>query len=166
MSGAWQVDANRPIMRSPRKTGVTTVRSLIWPAVIHGSLVTRTSPGCSVSGGYASTMYFRPVAIALMWPGVPLWDWPSIRPARSNTPHARSSDSRTIVENAVLTSVACCSSRIEARRPAAIPTVTGSSMRPLHDEAAVRCDRRGRAGADDGGGLALLDDGRAFDLGA
>ena len=69
-----------------------------------------------------------PVAIALMWPGVPLCDWPSIRPARSKTPHARSSDSRTIVENAVRTSVACCSSRIEARRPAAIPTVTGSSV--------------------------------------
>src|SRR4051812_3475809 len=101
-----------------------------------------------------------------MWPGVPLCDWPSIRPARSNTPHARSSDSRTIVENAVLTSVACCSSRIEARRPAAIPTVTGSSMRPLHDQAAVLGHPRGRAGPDDRGGLPLLDDGRAFDLGA
>ena len=69
-----------------------------------------------------------PVAIALMWPGVPLCDWPSMRPARSKTPQARSSDSRTIVLKAVRTSVACCSSRIEARRPAAIPTVTGSSV--------------------------------------
>ena len=128
MSGAWQVDANQPIIRSPRNTGVTTVRSLIWPAVIHGSLVTSTSPGSSVSGGKAATTWRMPVAIALMWPGVPLCDWPSIRPARSNTPHARSSDSRTIVENAVRTSVACCSSRIEASRPAAIPTVTGSSV--------------------------------------
>ena len=126
MSGAWQVEANMPITRSPRNTGVATVRSLIWPAVIHGSLVSSTSPGASDSGGKAATMCRAPVAIALMWPGVPLWDWPSIRPARSKTPHARSSDSRTIVENAVRTSVACCSSRIEASRPAAIPTVTGS----------------------------------------
>ena len=37
-------------MRSPRNTGVATVRSLIWPAVIQGSLVTSTSPGSSDLG--------------------------------------------------------------------------------------------------------------------
>ncbi len=154
-----------PITRSPRNTGVATVRSLIWPAVIHGSLVSSTSPGASDSGGKAATMCRAPVAIALMWPGVPLWDWPSIRPARSKTPHARSSDSRTIVENAVRTSVACCSSRIEASRPAAIPTVTGSRRHAVtsDDEAAVLGHAGGRARPDDGGGLALLDDRRAVD---
>ena len=32
MSAAWQVLAKKPTTRPPRKTGVTTVMSLIWPA--------------------------------------------------------------------------------------------------------------------------------------
>ena len=40
---------------------------------------------------------------------VPVSDWATIVPRVSNTPHARSCDSRTTVENAVRMSAACCS---------------------------------------------------------
>ena len=71
------------------KTGVTTVMSLIWPAVIQGSLVIRTSPGRSVPSGYASKKWRTPVAMALMWPGVPVTDWAIIQPLVSKTPQAQ-----------------------------------------------------------------------------
>ena len=127
MSGVWQVEAKKPISRPPMNAGVTTVMSLICPAVSHGSLVSSTSPSSSDSGGNALTKWRTPVAIALMWPGVPLRDWRIMFPALSNTPQARSSDSRTIVLKAVVTSVACCSSRIDSRRLEASPTTSGSS---------------------------------------
>ena len=37
-----------------------------------------------------------PVAMELMWPGVPVTAWAIILPRRSNTPADRSPDSRTI----------------------------------------------------------------------
>ena len=74
MSALWHVLANRAVMRPLRKMGVVIVMSLIWPAVIHGSLVIKTSPGASFSGGNAVRKWRIEVAIALMWPGVPLTD--------------------------------------------------------------------------------------------
>src|SRR5216683_2069056 len=49
------------------------------------------------------------VAMALMWPGVPVSDWATMLPAVSKTPQARSCDSRTTVEKAVRISAAFCS---------------------------------------------------------
>ncbi len=71
MSGEWQQLANQATSAPPRKTGVATVMSLTCPAVIHGSLVMSTSPSASAPGGYFATMWPIPVAMALMWPGVP-----------------------------------------------------------------------------------------------
>ena len=90
--------------------------SLIWPAVCHGSFVISTSPGSSVSGGWASMKWRMPVAIVLMWPGVPVSDWAIMFALRSNTPHARSCDSRTTVEKAVRISVTCCSLTTDSSR--------------------------------------------------
>ncbi len=52
----------------------------------------------------------------LMWPGVPVTAWASIRPFRSNTPAETSPASRVEVEKAVRTSVCACSSTTESRR--------------------------------------------------
>ena len=51
MSSMWQVLAKYATTRPSRKIGVTRVMSLIWPAVIHGSLVISTSPASSDASG-------------------------------------------------------------------------------------------------------------------
>src|SRR6266702_154902 len=51
-----------------------------------------------------------------MWPGVPVTACASIRPLASNTPAARSPDSRTMVLKAVRCSVWACSSTTAIRR--------------------------------------------------
>ena len=130
MSAAWHVFAKNAIGRPARKTGVTTVMSLIWPLVCHGSFVSSTSPGRSVSGGYAVRKCRTPVAIALMWPGVPVSDCATMKPRESKTPHARSSDSRTTVENAVRISAACCSFTIDTSRFASTSTRIVSIRQP------------------------------------
>ena len=67
--------------RPSRKTGVATVMSFSWDAVFQGSLVTSTSPGRSVSIGEAGRGSGAcPVAIELMWPGVPVTAWATMRP--------------------------------------------------------------------------------------
>jgi hypothetical protein len=106
---------------SSRNTGVATVMSLTCPAVIHGSLVSRTSPGERLAregvdevphaGRHRVDVAGR--AAARLADHVP---------AVSKTPHARSSDSRTIVQNAVRTSVACCSSSDRGAGARAMPT--------------------------------------------
>jgi hypothetical protein len=55
--------------------GVTTVMSWKCPEVFHGSFVTRTSPGLSVSGGQASRKWRMHRAMELIWPGVPVTAW-------------------------------------------------------------------------------------------
>ena len=52
-----------------------------WPAVLYGSLVISTSPGCDSSTGYSSSMFDAPIASELMWPGVPVTACATIRPA-------------------------------------------------------------------------------------
>ena len=52
MSLTWPTVPTRPTRRPSRNTGVSTAMSNRWPAQSHGSLVTSTSPGTSVSGGY------------------------------------------------------------------------------------------------------------------
>ena len=51
MSLTWPTVPTRPTSRPSRNTGVSTAMSNRWPAQSHGSLVTSTSPGSSVSGG-------------------------------------------------------------------------------------------------------------------
>ena len=86
------------------------------PEVNHGSLVMNTSPGSMVSTGCLAMKCPTPSAMELMCPGVPVTACASMRPRRSNTPAARSPASRTLVENAVRTSVCACSSTTEIRR--------------------------------------------------
>src|ERR1700757_191599 len=52
----------------------------------------------------------------LIWPGVPVTACASMRPRASNTPAARSPDSRTMVEKAVRCSAWACSSTTAIRR--------------------------------------------------
>ena len=74
ISALWQVLANNAAILPLRKIGVVIVISLICPAVCHGSLVINTSPGANLSGGNAARKCFIEVAMALIWPGVPLSD--------------------------------------------------------------------------------------------
>ncbi len=75
MSALWQVEAKKAMQSAPRKTGVQTVTSLRCPEVFQGSLVMSTSPGRSVSSGYAARKCFIASAMELMWPGVPVTAW-------------------------------------------------------------------------------------------
>src|SRR3989338_2783594 len=171
ISALWQVLANRAASRPSLKTGVVIVISLICPAVIHGSLVMSTSPGESVSAGNAARKWRIEVAMALMWPGVPLTDWAIILPLVSNIPQARSWLSRTIVLKAVRISASCCSVATERRRFQMTSRVTASSACPepdrralligeLHDDVEPVVDPAAPAGADDQSGFALFDNGR------
>src|SRR6516165_4797816 len=63
-----------------------------------------------VFSGKASRKCLTAAAIELTWPGVPVTACASILPSRSNTPAERSPASRTVVLNAVRTSVCACSS--------------------------------------------------------
>src|SRR3989440_2141328 len=128
ISGAWQVLAKYPITRASLNTGVSIVISLIWPAVCQGSFVISTSPGCSVSAGYAFKKCRTPVAMALMCPGVPVSDWAIIEPCVSKTPQARSCDSRTTVLKAIRINVTCCSFTTESKRFHSTSRVIGSSV--------------------------------------
>src|SRR5215210_478842 len=113
-----------------------------------------------------------------MCPGVPVSDCAIIWPRVSNTPQARSCDSRTTVLKAVRISAACCSLATERSRFQRTSSVTGSRVVSvtvsdwsvsavsavmgsfdLHGEVSLVIDRHRRAGADDGGRFALLDDG-------
>ena len=130
MSMAWQVLPKKPIRRRSRNTGVTTEMSLSCPDVFHGSLVIRTSPGESVSGGNAARKWCMAVASELMCPGVPVTAWASMRPRASNTDAERSPDSRTIGVNEVRCRAAACSFATVTSRLHRISRVTGSS-RPV-----------------------------------
>src|SRR3982074_330915 len=100
------------------------------------------------------------VAMALMWPGVPVSDWATMLPAVSKTPQARSCDSRTTVEKAVRISAACCSLVTDSKRLHRTSRAIGSMLISYpHVEVTVFVDLDPRAGADDGGRFAFLDDG-------
>ena len=112
----WLVLAKSATGRSPRNTGVTTVKSFKWPVACHGSLVTSTSPGTSVYKGCFAKNLPTAAAIALTWPGVPVTAWASMAPRVSKTPADKSPASRTTVENAVRISVCACSSTMARSR--------------------------------------------------
>src|SRR5712692_2660834 len=149
-------------MRPFIKTGVVIVMSLICPAVIHGSLVISTSPGASCPGGKAARKWRMDVAIALMCPGVPVTDWPIIRPWVSNRPQARSWLSRTIVLKAVRISASCCSLATESRRLQMISSVTGSialsDIDKSYDNVRLLVHTRAAARSHNQSRLPLLDD--------
>ena len=142
--------------------------SLICPAVCHGSLVIRTSPGASLSGGNAARKCFIDVAMALICPGVPLSDCAIIRPLVSNKPQAKSWLSRTIVLKAVRMSVSCCSLATDMKRFQITSSVTGSialfSIAQLHDNVQSIIHPRMPAPADDQRRFALLDNRRSGEL--
>ncbi len=58
MSPTWPTVPVSATSAPLRNTGVTTAMSNRWPAHSHGSLVTSTSPGFSVSGGNFSSSAF------------------------------------------------------------------------------------------------------------
>src|SRR6266545_1035037 len=165
ISALWQVLANNATILPLRKIGVVIVISLIWPAVCHGSLVISTSPGANRSGGNAARKCFIEVAMALIWPGVPLSDWAIILPLVSNIPHARSWLSRTIVLKAVRMSASCCSLATERKRFQITSRATGSivlvSMGQLHDHIESFIHPRPSAHANDQSRLPFFDDRRA-----
>src|SRR5690242_5257643 len=138
--------------------------SLIWPAVCHGSLVISTSPDASFSGGNAAKKCFIDVAMALMWPGVPLNDCAIIRPRVSKRPHARSWLSRTIVLKAVRIRASCCSLATDMKRLQMTSNVTGSMtlffMIELHNNIQPLVDPGSCASADDQRGFTFFDNRR------
>ena len=89
-----------------------------------------TSPGTSDSTGYSSSMAAAPSARLLMWPGVPVTAWATIRPRRSNTALARSPASRTIGLKADRCSARACSFTVEINDCHRISNSTGSNPRP------------------------------------
>src|ERR1700719_4639170 len=107
-----------------------------WPADIHGSLVMTTSPGTSLpSNSLASANPAE--ASELMWPGVPVLAWATMRPRASNNPLARSPASRTIGLKAIRCSALACSLTMLIRFDQRISSVMPSiSYPPLGDDAA------------------------------
>ena len=79
-----------------------------------------------MSGGNAARKCFIDVAMALIWPGVPLIDCEIIRPLVSNMPQAKSWLSRTMVLKAVRISASCCSLATDRKRFQITSRVTGS----------------------------------------
>ena len=63
-----------------------------------------------VVAGNSARKWPTEAAMELMWPGVPVTAWASIRPCGSNTPAERSPASRVEVEKALRTNVRACSS--------------------------------------------------------
>ena len=73
-------------------------------------------------------MLEAPIASELMWPGVPVTAWATMRPRRSNTAFARSPASRTIGLNAARCSARACSLTVEIRLCHRISSSTGSNV--------------------------------------
>ncbi len=117
------------------------------------------------SGGYSSSTAAAARASELMWPGVPVTAWATIRPRWSNTALARSPASRTIGrERGPLQRPGLLVDRGDQALPQHLeldriePAIT---LLRLGDQRAVVGDVDRPTRADDGRGLALLDDGRA-----
>src|ERR1700676_3234438 len=137
-----------------------------WPADIHGSLVMMMSPGTSWLWNRLARVW-PAAASELMWPGVPVLAWATIRPRASNRPLARSPASRTIREKAIRCSALACSLtmpiRFDQRISSSMPSisVTPRLVRPGGGDAADIVHHRAPAWRQHDGGLALLDHGRA-----
>ena len=155
-----------PITRSPRKTGVATVRSLIWPAVIHGSLVSSTSPGVERlgregrddvprAGGHRVDVAGRAAVRLAEHPARAVED-----AAREVLGLAHDRGERGAHERRLLL--------VEDRGEPARGDPDGHGIERHAVTSMIRlpssATRAVAPGADDGGGLALLDDRRALDL--
>src|SRR6185312_10842938 len=124
--------------------------------------------------GYTSRKYRTAFAIEFTWPGVPVTACASMRPWRSNTPADRSPASRTEVLNAVRIMVCACSSTTAIKRfhmiwvwicaSAALGRATMSGVPTGEFNIAKAVDNGVEGRRDDGGGVVLGDDGRAFDM--
>src|SRR5579885_918037 len=142
---------------------------MIGPAERQGTRENRTKEGAREAGGEARRKCLTPVAMALMWPGVPVMDCASMRPCVSKTPQARSCDSRTMVLKAVRMRAICCSLTTASSRFQSTSRVTGSSARvstamlPPHHHIPQWVHFGPGAGADDEGRFLLLDDRRALE---
>src|ERR1051326_4546766 len=96
-------------------------------------------------------------AMELMWPGVPVTAWAIIQPRGSKAQAEMSPASATEGLNAVRISEAACSLTTPIRRLQKISSVSASIAKADHQvEHPVHLERP--AGADQGGGLLLLDD--------
>ena len=110
-----------------RNTGVTTAMSNRWPAQSHGSLVTSTSPGCSVSGGNFSSSAFTARGRVRLNTGMARGECASESPRASSRSQAKSCASETISEKAVRQIVCHISSTTVTRRLHMISSETGSA---------------------------------------
>ena len=109
------VDPAYPMIRSPRKIGDRTVMSKKWPADIHGSLVMSTSPGRRLAASQLSRRLRAAAASELIWPGVPVTAWATMRAWSSNRPFARSPASRTMGLKAIRCNARACSLTMPTR---------------------------------------------------
>src|SRR5579872_4250605 len=141
------------------------------PADIHGSLVMMMSPGTSWLWNRLARVW-PAAASELMWPGVPVLAWATIRPRASNRPLARSPASRTIGEKAIRCSALACSLtipiRFDQRISSSIPSISIAPIsvafglvRPGGGDAADIVHHRAPTWRQDDSGLALLDHRRA-----
>src|SRR6266487_4363964 len=126
MSGACATLAAQATRRSARKIGWATETSGRWPVASQGLLVMKISPGRSVSGGNSRRKCFTVLGRQPMNDGMLACDWDSELPSASVRTTEKSYDSRTTVENDVLTSVAAASSTTAIRRLQRTWRVTGS----------------------------------------
>src|ERR1700761_4510283 len=154
------VEPTKPISHSPRKIGEKTVMSKKWPADIQGSLVMTTSPATSLPSKCLASA--SPAAASeLMWPGVPVLAWATMRPRASNRPLARSPASRTIGLKAMRCSALACSEtmliRFDQRISSVIPSTSDT---PFGDDAAQGIDLGDPFWRDHDRRFALLDDRR------
>ena len=145
MSGACAVLAANPRRAPSRKTGFATQMSGRCPVPIHGSLVMRTSPDASVSGGNSRRKCRTVRGRVLMNDGILSVAWAMERPFASVSTHEKSWDSRTTVENEVRTRAAAASSAMEMSRVQRTSRLAASSGRAFMVSRSPRTARAGRA---------------------
>src|SRR5580700_36804 len=132
-----------------------------WPADIQGSLVITMSPGARRLWNSAASVC-PAAASELMWPGVPVLAWATIRPRASKRPLARSPASRTIGLNAMRCRALACSLtipiRLDQRISSSIPSTSGP---PPRDDAARVVDQGVPTSRQDDRRLTFFDQRRA-----
>ena len=138
MSLTWPTVPTRPTRRPSRNTGVTTAMSNRCPAQSHGSLVTSTSPGTSVSAGYFASSAFTARGRQRLNTGMARGECASGSPLASSSSQAKSCASEMISENAVRQTVSHISSTTVTSRLHMISSEIGSaSMRAIASASGV-----------------------------
>ena len=106
----------KPTRRPRWKIGIAMVTSGRWPVPIQGSLVITQSPGCHCSIGILARKCLNVRGRVPTKDGMPAVFSDRALPLASISAVAKSFDSRTMVENDVLSRAAADSSAIEISR--------------------------------------------------